>query len=184
MAKELCMIQRTPRGKQARLYFIECEKRLKQVSTPSYMIEDPVQRAERWIAEYRQKQALVIANKQYEQIIGELTPKADYTDKILQSKETMPITAIAKDYGMSAKALNKALHEIGIIYKIGDQWFLYSPYQGNGYTHSRTGNIERDGVVVHTYTNTEWTQKGRLFLYNILKEKLDLLPMIERNKEG
>lgn len=180
MAKELCMIQRTPRGKQARLYFIECEKKLKQVNVPSYMIDDQIQRAERWIAEQRQRQALVVANKQYQQIIGELTPKADYTDKILQSKETMPITAIAKDYGMSAKEMNKTLYKLGVQYKIGGQWFLYAPYQNNGYTHSKTGEVEKEGVIVHTFMNTEWTQKGRLFLYNILKDKLDLLPMIER----
>jgi anti-repressor protein len=183
MAKELCMIQRTPRGKQARLYFIECEKKLKQGNVPSYMIDDQIQRAERWIAEQRQRQALVVANKQYQQIICELTPKADYTDKILQSSETMPITAIAKDYGMSAKEMNKTLYKIGVQYKIGGQWFLYSPYQNNGYTHSKTGEVEKDGVIVHTFMNTEWTQKGRLFLYNILKDKLGLLPMIERNDE-
>jgi anti-repressor protein len=180
MAKELCMIQRTPRGKQARQYFIECEKKLKEASVPSYMIDDQIQRAERWIAEQRQRQALVVANKQYQQIIGELTPKADYTDKILQSRETMPITAIAKDYGMSAKEMNKTLYKLGVQYKIGGQWFLYAPYQNNGYTHSKTGEVEKEGVIVHTFMNTEWTQKGRLFLYNILKDKLDLLPMIER----
>lgn len=70
------------------------------------------------------------------QLIGELKPKADYTDRILSSKGTVPTTAIAKDYGMSAKAMNQKLHELRVIYRMGSQWFLYAKYQARGYTHS------------------------------------------------
>ena len=66
------------------------------------------------------------------QLIGELKPKADYTDRILSSKGTVPTTAIAKDYGMSAKALNQKLHELRVIYRMGSQWFLYAKYQARG----------------------------------------------------
>ena len=113
------------------------------------------------------------------QIIGELKPMADYTDKILACKGTVPTTSIAKDYGMSAAAFNRLLHEQGIIYKMGKQWFLYAKYQAKGYTHSKTfGFKHKDGSPDFT-VQTEWTQKGRLFLYEFLKSK-GILPMIER----
>ena len=138
------------------------------------------------------KEALLLAVKQQEQIekqqetiimqnqqIGELKPKADYLDKILKSKSLMTVTAIAKDYGMSAAQLNKTLKKLGIQYKQGDQWFLYSKYHANGYTQSETVSIVRTNGNEDTVLNTKWTQKGRLFLYNILKTN-EVLPSIER----
>lgn len=114
------------------------------------------------------------------QLIGELKPKADYTDKILKSKSLVTITQIAKDYGMSGQAMNKLLHEYGVQYKQSDQWLLYKQHQGKGYTHSETIIIEDAFNLEKTVMNTKWTQKGRLFLYELLKEK-DILPVIERN---
>lgn len=117
------------------------------------------------------------------QVIGELKPKADYTDRILSSKGTVPTTAIAKDYGMSAKALNQKLHELRVIYRMGSQWFLYAKYQAKGYTHSKTFDFYHSDGRPDTKMQTEWTQKGRLFLYEFLKAK-NVLPMIERGEEA
>lgn len=123
--------------------------------------------------------ALESRNAMQEQIIHEMQPKADYTDMILQSKSVVNINQIAKDYGMTAQEMNKILHEIGIQYKQGGQWLLYKKYHSNGYTHSETFNItHRDGTP-DVVMNTKWTQKGRLFLYEKLKEH-GYLPMIER----
>ncbi len=123
--------------------------------------------------------ALENRNAIQEQIIHEMQPKADYTDMILQSKSVVNINQIAKDYGMTAQEMNKILHEIGIQYKQGGQWLLYKKYHSNGYTHSETFNItHRDGTP-DVVMNTKWTQKGRLFLYEKLKE-YGYLPMIER----
>ena len=123
--------------------------------------------------------ALESRNAMQEQIIHEMQPKADYTDMILQSKSVVNINQIAKDYGMTAQEMNKILHEIGIQYKQGGQWLLYKKYHSNGYTHSETFNItHRDGTP-DVVMNTKWTQKGRLFLYEKLKE-FGYLPMIER----
>ena len=116
------------------------------------------------------------------QLIGELKPKADYTDRILQSKSLVTITQIAKDYGMSGAAMNEKLHELGVIYKLGGQWLLYSRYQAKGYTHSETIPITRNDGTGDVKMNTKWTQKGRLFLYHFLK-KHGILPVIEQDHD-
>lgn len=123
--------------------------------------------------------ALESRNAMQEQIIHEMQPKADYTDMILQSKSVVNINQIAKDYGMTAQEMNKILHEIGIQYKQGGQWLLYKKYHSNGYTHSETFNITHKDGTPDVVMNTKWTQKGRLFLYEKLKE-YGYLPMIER----
>ncbi len=113
---------------------------------------------------------------QKDQIIQELQPKASYYDLVLQNKSLVAISVIAKDYGMSAKKLNKILHELKIQFKQGNTWLLYQKYAGKGYTQSKTHTIDADYSKMHTY----WTQKGRLFLYDLLKNKKGILPLIEQ----
>lgn len=122
---------------------------------------------------------LAIENKAKDQIIGELKPKADYTDRILQSQGVVPITAIAKDYGMSGMGFNNLLHKLGVQYRLGEMWLLYSKYQNHGYTHSKTFDYRDRQNRPQTRMQTEWTQKGRLFLYNLLKNN-NILPLIEQ----
>lgn len=117
-------------------------------------------------AKERAKQLELETAKQ-KQIIGELRPKASYYDLIVQNKSLVPITKIAKDYGMSGRAMNKLLHELGVQYKMGNTWLLYQDYADQGYTQSKTHTIDAERSVMHTY----WTQKGRLFLYDLLKNK-------------
>lgn len=131
--------------------------------------------------EARKTAELEVAQKS--QIINELKPKADYTDRILQSKSLVTITQIAKDYGMSSKKMNSLLHGLKVIYKMGSQWLLYSKYQAKGYTHSETVNIEHSDGRADVVMNTKWTQKGRLFLYELLK-KNGTLPLIEQDIGG
>ncbi|MFK4967119.1 phage antirepressor [Lactococcus garvieae] len=118
----------------------------------------------------------VIAMKN--QQIAEMTPKVSYYDLILQNRSLMPISKIAKDYGLSGRALNKLLHELGVQFKMGDTWLLYQDYASNGYTQSKTYAIDDERSAMHTY----WTQKGRLFLYSLLKSEKGLLPVIEREE--
>ena len=86
---------------------------------------------------------------------------------------------IAKDYGMSATALNRKLHELGIQYKQSGQWLLYSEHHAKGYTHSETIEFTNSKGLIQTTMHTKWTQKGRLFLYDLLKDE-GTLPTIER----
>lgn len=112
--------------------------------------------------------------------VKEYEPKVSYYDKILKNKSLMNTTVIAQDYGMSASAFNKKLHELRIQHKVGDQWILYIEHQGNGYVHSDPFIFtDKDGNN-HITQTTKWTQKGRLFLYDKLKA-IGILPSIEKS---
>lgn len=173
MAKEICMIQRTEVGKQARQYFIQVEK---DYNSPEKIMARALRIAEKELSTLR------LETKVQAQQIAELQPKATYYDLILQCPSLLSVTEIAKDYGLSAKGLNKILHDNGIQYSQSGVWFLYAKYQDKGYTSTKTQNYNRpdgtQGSRVHTY----WTQKGRLFLHGLLKD-LGHLPLIERFKE-
>lgn len=169
MAKEIAMIQRSDLGKKVRQYFIQVEK---DFNSPEKIMARALKIANDKLS------TVQLENTQQKQLIGELKPKADYLDQILQSKALVSTTAIAKDYGMSAKAFNKKLHELKVQFKQGDQWFLYSNYHNCGYTHSETIELEDKDGQKFVKMNTKWTQKGRLFLYELLK-KNGIVPVIE-----
>lgn len=115
---------------------------------------------------------------QKNQIIQELQPKATYYDLILQSESLVAMSVIAKDYGMSARKLNDLLHELKVQFKQGSTWLLYQKYASKGYTQSKTHTIDAERSKMHTY----WTQKGRLFIYDLLKNKKGILPKIEQDE--
>lgn len=111
--------------------------------------------------------------------IEEMTPKASYYDLVLQSKNAVNISVIAKDYGLSAITLNKMLHEYGIQYKQGSIWLLYQKYADMGLTKSNTVAYTDSNGETCSSIHTKWTQKGRLFIYETLKEH-DILPEMEQ----
>lgn len=129
--------------------------------------------------EIEKNKKLELENSIQAQQINEMKPKADYCDKILSSKSLMTITQIAKDYGMSGKAMNQILHDLNIQYKQSGQWLLYSRYQSKGYTSSETIDIKQNDGKVLVRLSTKWTQKGRLYLYERLKKE-GYLPLIEQ----
>ena len=163
---------------------LEKKARANMLQLPDFT--NPAEAARAWAQEYEQKTTLMIENKRLEEENiqlavenQELKNDKNYLDLIMRSKALLTISQIAQDYGMSGKALNKQLSQMGIQYSINGQWILYAKYKDCGYVSSRSIDITRaDGrpdVVLHT----EWTQAGRKFLYEELK-KQGIIPMLER----
>ena len=121
-----------------------------------------------------QKEVIETQNNQ----ITLMKPKATYYDLVLQTKNAVNITTIAKDYGLSAVTLNKKLHDYGVQYKQGGTWLLYQQYADMGYTKTRTGVYTNKAGEEYASVHTKWTQKGRMFIYEILKEH-GILPKME-----
>lgn len=112
------------------------------------------------------------------QQIVELKPKASYYDAVLKCKDAVNISVIAKDYGWSAQRMNEYLHQKGVQYKQADIWLLYQKHAGCGYTKTNTHVYEDTCGREHTKVHTKWTQKGRLFIYELLKAD-GVYPQIE-----
>ena len=162
MAKEISMLQRNEKGSQARRYFIEVEKKYKALKVPQSYAQALLE-AGRLALELERVE---LENKVQKQLISEYEPKVTYYDKILQSVNSVNISQIAKDYGISGKELNEILSQEKVQYKQNGQWLLYSKYQDLGYTKSVTG--ESNGFA---WIRSKWTQKGRLFIHALLEKR-------------
>lgn len=121
---------------------------------------------------------LKLENEKQDQLIGELKPKADYTDRILKCDDLTKVNIIACDYGFTATEFNKLLKSLGIQYREGKDWLLYKNYRGKGYTQTKTFEYTHKNGTKGSRTTMYWTQKGRLFLYEFLKQR-DILPRME-----
>lgn len=190
--KEECLYIATKFNDEARAKLIKRWKELEQHQKPS-VPQNYLEALKSLVKAEEEKQQLALENKQKDETIitiskanvelgnkiTEMLPKVSYYDRILQSNATMTITQIAQDYGMSAIAMNKELESMRIQHKERGQWILYAQFLKGGYVHSRAVDIiRRDGRHDVKY-NTEWTTKGRLFLYEALKGK-GILPLIEQ----
>lgn len=122
-------------------------------------------------------QAMVAVQSQ--QMI-EMQPKVSYYDVVLNCKDLVAISVIAKDYGWSATKLNQYLQQKGIQYKQGGKiWLLYQKYAEKGYTSTKTHSYPGSDGSTHTKVHTYWTQRGRLFIYDLLKAD-GILPLVEQ----
>ena len=171
---------------------LEKQARTGMIALPNFT--DPAEAAMAWGKEYREKQVLSIENQtlQREKMMlqdenfqlaaenQELKHDKNYLDLIMRSRSLMTVTQIAQDYGMSAKAMNKILADMGIQWKNNGQWILYSKYKDGGYVSSRSIDITRSNGMPDTVMQTEWTQAGRRFLYEELKKR-GIIPMLERD---
>lgn len=129
-------------------------------------------------AEQGRRRAAELTVSVQSQQIAELQPKASYYDVVLNCKDLLSVSEIAKDYGKSAKWLNAKLHELGVQFKQGGIWLLYQKYAEKGYTSTKTQSFNGNDGTVHSKVHTYWTQKGRLFIYELLKAN-GILPTIE-----
>lgn len=134
MAKEISMLQRNEKGKQARQYFIQLEK---EWNSPEKVMARALKIADEKI------QCLETENLQQKQMLAEFSPKASYYDVVLQTPDVVSATQIAKDYGKSAIWLNNILHENKVQFKQGGVWLLYQKYADKGYTKSKNRSIQR-----------------------------------------
>ena len=177
MAKQICMIQRTPEGRECRQYFIDLEKAW---NTPEQIMARALKMADQSIESLKERCKFLGGQVEEQQkVIEELQPKATYYDLILQCPDLVSTTEIAKDYGMSATKFNRLLHDLKIQFKQSGVWFLYQKYAGFGYTKTKTHNYSDEYGGQHSRQHMYWTQKGRLFLYDLLKEE-GIVPMIEQ----
>lgn len=146
------------------------------LTSPDFLIELATQLK----AEQAQRKQLETTVAVQNQQIAELQPKASYYDVVLNCKDLISIGKIAKDYGWSAQKLNEYLHKHGVKYKQGKTWLLYQKYAGMGYTSTKTHTYHGDDGREHAAEpHTYWTQKGRLFIYDLLKSD-GIYPLIER----
>ena len=170
MAKEIAMLQRNEKSKEVRKYFIQVEK---DFNSPEKIMARALLMADKKIK---------LLESQNENLLIELeeaNKNADYLDLILQTKDSLTITQIAQDYGMSARKMNQLLKQERIQRIVNGQWVLYAKYIGKGYISSRTFDyVGKDGKP-HSTMTTVWTQLGRRFIYDKLKA-IDVLPIIEQ----
>ena len=171
---------------------LEQKQRAQMLQLPDFT--DPAEAAMAWAKEYREKKVLAIENDslkienkilEKESIelaseVQELKHDRNYLDIIMRSRSLMTVSQIAQDYGMSAKAFNQQLAQMGIQYKNNEQWILYSRYKDCGYVSSRTIDITRSNGMPDVVMHTEWTQAGRRFLYEELKKR-GIIPTLERS---
>ena len=170
MAKQLCLLSRTKKGKEYREYLIEIEKKWNDP-------KNVVQRAMDIL--HSENLQLKLENKSLNRQLEESNKKASYLDVILGTTDAMVTTQIAMDYGYSAVKFNKLLHQLGIQHKVNGQWILYKAYMGKKYTTTKLHTYTDKHGKDHAKPLTAWTQKGRRLIYDILREN-DVLPLIER----
>lgn len=191
--KEECLYIATKFNDEARAKLIKRWKELEEQSKPS-VPQNYLEALKSLVKSEEEKQQLALENRKQQQEIltiskenmelgnkiTEMLPKVSYYDQILQSNATMTVTQIAQDYGMSAIKLNLLLSDMKIQHKMRGQWILYGQFLTGGYVHSRAVDIIRSDGRHDVKYNTEWTTKGRIFLYEALKAK-GILPLIEQD---
>lgn len=105
MAKELSMVENNEKGRQARLYFIEIEKRAREFSEGPGLLARAVLTAQKVIDDQTK-------------LIAEMKPKADYYDAVAGSKSAIPMGIVAKEIdfeGIGRNHLFAFLREHGVL---------------------------------------------------------------------
>ncbi len=170
MAKQLCLLSHTEKGKQYRKYLIEVERKW----------NDPQEIVKRGYAILQNENTqLKLENKNLGIQLEEANKRASYLDVILGTKDAQTATQIAMDYGYSGRKFNQILKEFRIQHKVNGQWILYKVYMGKNYTTTHVDQWRDKQGRPHATPRTMWTQKGRKMIYDVLKEN-GILPLMER----
>lgn len=169
-AKEISMLQRSEKGKQARQYFIDCERKmsnpLENVSKLD-IAKMLVESEERKLMLEQDNERKSREIEYHIKTIQQQAPTVQYATTVLDSLDLIATNVIAKEMGMSAISFNKILNERKIIYKQNSVWLLYSQYQNRGYTKTKTHTYFDSSGQSHAQIQTYWTQKGRKFLHSL-----------------
>jgi anti-repressor protein len=154
MAKELCLVSNTLKGKETRKYFIEVEKQ------NSFQVPQNFHEALLLAADLeKQNQTLLIENKKQSQFIT----------NVVHNNNTYTATQVAKDLNISAKLFNKILVEAGVIFFNNGTYALVSRYQNHGLTELKESEPNRDNK---TYLSLRWTSKGKNWIKNNFEKAL------------
>lgn len=138
--------------------FEEMEQYIKTQTLPSYQIEDPIARAERWIEEQKEKQELQEQNKL-------MQPKADYFDNLVERNLLLNFRDSAKELHIKERKFINWLLENKYVYR--DNKNKLKPY--SKYVESGLFEIKEFGNTKFAGTQTLITPKGRetfRLLYN------------------
>lgn len=179
-ANMLSAVLKSPMAARRAVQIIRAFTKLEQgvPSLPDFT--DPIAAGQAWVDAQKEIKALADTNRQQQQVLQEQTRRITYLDTILGSPGTVTITQIAKDYGKSGIIMNRILHKAGVQYKTGTgQWLLYQKYANQGYVKSRTTTFIRSGGREDSKMLTRWTQKGRLFIHQLLCE-LDIHAVMDQ----
>ena len=193
LTKEECLYIATKFNDEARAKLIKRWKELEEQYVAHALPTTYLEALKSLVQSEEQRQRLALENRAQQETISAITqentelgnritemlPKVSYYDQILESNATMTVTQIAQDYGMSAVKFNRLLSDMKIQRKVQGQWILYTNYTPCGYVHSKAVDILRSDGRHDVKYNTEWTVKGRIFLYQTLKKK-GILPLIEQ----
>ena len=157
-AKEICMMAQTPKGKEVRLYFLDCERKLKEVmnapALPNFM--DPAEAAIAWAEQYRKTKAL-------ETKIKEDEPKVAFSDQVQASNVIMAKTEVAKLLDYPPRKFDDYIRQIKMLYaskNIAKQWAINSKLMVH-----RFFPIQHSDETIEQKPQPYFTTKGVFYVY-------------------